>query len=131
MDIGAADCACRHLDDGIPPLFDLRIRYAVAANVVLAMPSERSHRTISSKCPRHKRQDHDWFLSRTVDCNGNEWPLRQLIVKCQFSLPSLVDKRQLEESPCLFTDNWPSLPAPPRASALNLPNVAHARVSIS
>src|SRR4051812_3617577 len=120
MDVGAANCACRHFDDGIPPLFDLRIRYAFAANVVLAVPSERSHHTISSKCPRHKRHDHDWFLSRTHDGDGNEWPSRQL-----------MDKRQVEESPCLSTDDWPSLPVPPRVSALNLPNAAHARVSIS
>src|SRR3954454_19498255 len=127
MDIGAADCACRHLDDGIPPLFDLRIRYAVAANVVLAVPSERSHRTISSKCPRHKTAG-----SRLVPIPNRRlrWE-RAAVATIDCQMPNLIDKRQLEKSPCLFSDNWPSLPAPPRVSALNLPNVAHARASIS
>ena len=47
MEIRAADGAGGDLDDGISPVLDLGIRHGVAANVVFAVPSQRSHTGIS------------------------------------------------------------------------------------
>jgi hypothetical protein len=43
MQVRAADGTGGDLDDGISPVLDLGIRYRVTSNVVLAVPSQRSH----------------------------------------------------------------------------------------
>src|ERR1700709_2573782 len=47
MEVRAADSTGGNLDDGISPVLDLGIRHGVAANVVLAVPGQRSHTGIS------------------------------------------------------------------------------------
>jgi hypothetical protein len=39
MEVGAADRACRHFDDGIAGMFDRGIGDGIAANIVFAMPN--------------------------------------------------------------------------------------------
>jgi hypothetical protein len=41
--VRAANCAGRHLDDGIPALFNFWIRYSLTPNVVLSMPNQGFH----------------------------------------------------------------------------------------
>jgi len=49
VQIGAADRACGDLDDGVATVLDLRVGYGFAANVVLAVPGERSHRNLQTE----------------------------------------------------------------------------------
>ena len=43
VEIRATDSASGHLDDGVARLFDLGVRYALAAHVSLSMPSKCFH----------------------------------------------------------------------------------------
>jgi len=43
MEVRAADCTTRHFDDGIPRVFDLRVRHGIASDVFLSMPNQGSH----------------------------------------------------------------------------------------
>jgi hypothetical protein len=43
MQIGTANRAARHLDDGVARVLDLRIRNSVATDVLFPVPAQRSH----------------------------------------------------------------------------------------
>ena len=50
VEVRAADCGGRHLDDAVPRIDDLGIGDVVDADVVLPVPGQRFHSPISSNC---------------------------------------------------------------------------------
>src|SRR5882757_9961214 len=82
MEVRAADGAGGDLDDGVAPVLDLGIRHGVAANVVLAVPGQRSHSEIS--IPRNVlRQIPEgtsvpWGRGNDIGKQGLECPLPDL-----------------------------------------------------
>src|ERR1700694_144464 len=73
MQVRAADRAGRHLDDGIATILNFGIRHGLAADVVLAVPGQRFHRSLSpgQDLLIHKRPETLRFPN-----DGKTYPMR-------------------------------------------------------
>jgi hypothetical protein len=70
VQVGAADGAARDFDDRIARMLDRRVGYAVAADILLAMPAKRSHRASGSDARGHAKNGPTEGWPRTLSRPG-------------------------------------------------------------